>query len=116
MATPDPTQPTRVSDSLMQALAVSGVTRLFALSGNQIMPLFDACLETDIEIVHTRHEAACVYMAEAHAQLTGELGVALVTAGAGLGNPGRHRRVPGDAAGRDDRSLHTLQRAPDIGG
>ena len=86
MATPDPTQPTRVSDSLMQALAVSGVTRLFALSGNQIMPLFDACLETDIEIVHTRHEAACVYMAEAHAQLTGELGVALVTAGAGLGN------------------------------
>lgn len=77
---------TRGADLVIKSLAGAGVSRIFALSGNQIMPLFDACIDAGVEIVHTRHEAACVYMAEAHAQLTGELGVALVTAGVGLGN------------------------------
>ncbi|MEM7377813.1 MAG: thiamine pyrophosphate-binding protein [Pseudomonadota bacterium] len=81
-----PPEPFRVADALVRALCDRGVSRVFALSGNQIMPLFDACLGAGLEVVHTRHEAACVYMAEAHAQLTGELGVALVTAGVGLGN------------------------------
>ncbi|MEM6987726.1 MAG: thiamine pyrophosphate-binding protein, partial [Pseudomonadota bacterium] len=79
-------EPLRGADVIIQMLAGAGVRRIFALSGNQIMPLFDACLDAGVDIVHTRHEAACVYMAEAHAQLTGELGVALVTAGVGLGN------------------------------
>lgn len=70
----------------MQALAACGVRDVFALSGNQIMPLFDASLETGIRLYHTRHEAAAVYMAEGYAQLSRSLGVALVTAGAGLGN------------------------------
>lgn len=77
---------TRGADLVIKSLAGAGVSRIFALSGNQIMPLFDACIDAGVEIVHTRHEAACVYMAEAHAQLTGELGVTLVTAGVGLGN------------------------------
>lgn len=59
---------------------------MFSLSGNQIMPVFDALLDSNIRLVHVRHEAAAVYMAEAWAQLTGEVGVALVTAGAGFGN------------------------------
>jgi len=50
------------------------------------MSIFDACIDADIDIVHTRHEGAAVYMAEAYSQLTGNIGVALVTAGAGLGN------------------------------
>ena len=74
----------RGADSLVQTLALAGVERIFALSGNQIMPIFDACLEAGIELVHTRHEAAAVFMAEAYGQLTGQVGVALVTAGGGL--------------------------------
>lgn len=77
---------TRGADVVMQALAAQGVTDIFALSGNQIMPLFDASLDAGIRLFHTRHEAAAVYMAEGYAQLSGNLGVALVTAGAGLGN------------------------------
>ena len=50
------------------------------------MPVYDALLGRDIRLVHVRHEAAAVYMAEAWVQLTGEPGVALVTAGAGFGN------------------------------
>ena len=72
--------------ALVDALHAAGVRTIFSLSGNQIMPVYDAVIGRDIRLVHVRHEAAAVYMAEAWAQLTGEVGVALVTAGAGLGN------------------------------
>jgi len=71
---------------LAQAFVHHGVDTVFALSGNQIMPLFDAFNETSIRVVHTRHEAAAVYMAEAYASVSGRLGIALVTAGPGFGN------------------------------
>ncbi|MCZ0811721.1 thiamine pyrophosphate-binding protein [Roseovarius sp. EGI FJ00037] len=79
---------TRGADILVRALAEAGTDTIFALSGNQIMPVFDACIDAGLRIVHTRHEAAAVFMAEAHAQLTGQIGVALVTAGGGLANTG----------------------------
>ena len=76
----------RGADLLVQTLSRAGVTRIFSLSGNQIMPIYDACFDAGIEIIHTRHEAAAVFMAEAYAQLTGTVGVAMVTAGAGAAN------------------------------
>ncbi|SDY87988.1 acetolactate synthase-1/2/3 large subunit [Citreimonas salinaria] len=76
----------RGADLLVELLARNGVRRIYSLSGNQIMPIYDACIDADIEIVHTRHEAAAVFMAESWAQLTGEIGVALVTAAPGFGN------------------------------
>jgi len=76
----------RGADALIHALQARGVKLVFALSGNQIMPVFDALVNSDIRLIHVRHEAATVYMAEAYAQITGKVGVALVTAGGGLGN------------------------------
>jgi acetolactate synthase-1/2/3 large subunit len=76
----------RGADVLARTLASAGVHRIFSLSGNQIMPVYDACIDARIEIVHTRHEAASVFMADAWAQLTGEIGVALVTAAPGAAN------------------------------
>lgn len=76
----------RASVALVKILKSEGVETIFALSGNQIMALFDACLDEGIRIIHVRHEAAALYMAEAHARMTGQIGVALVTAGAGLCN------------------------------
>ncbi len=76
----------RGADVLVQTLVEAGVTRIFSLSGNQIMPVYDACIDTQIRIIHTRHEATAVFMADAWAQLTGEIGVALVTAAPGFGN------------------------------
>ncbi len=64
----------------------AGVSRVFTLSGNHIMPIFDALLSTGIEIIHVRQEAACVHMADAWGRLTGEVGVALVTGGQGHAN------------------------------
>ena len=76
----------RGADALVRTLEREGTETIFSLSGNQIMPIFDACLETGLRLVHTRHEAAAGFMAEGHAQISGKVGVALVTAGAGLGN------------------------------
>ena len=74
------------AELLVDTLAQAGVRRIFSLSGNQIMPVYDACIDADISIVHVRHESAAVHMADAWAQVTGEIGVALVTAGPGFGN------------------------------
>lgn len=76
----------RAADLIVQTLRAHGVTTVFTLSGNQIMPIFDACVGTSLRLVHVRHEAAAVFMAEAWGQITGDVGVALVTAGSGFGN------------------------------
>lgn len=74
------------SELIIRALRRRGVKTIFSLSGNQIMPLYDACIDAGIRIVHVRHEAAAVFMADAWSQITGELGVALITAAPGLTN------------------------------
>ena len=63
---------TRGADILATSLQRFGVRRVFALSGNHVMPVFDALLATDISIIHVRQEAACVHMADAWGRLTGE--------------------------------------------
>ncbi len=76
----------RGADLLVRGLQAAGVRRVFTLSGNHIMEVFDALLGSGIELVHTRHEAAAVHMADAYARMTGEVGVALVTGGQGHAN------------------------------
>ena len=71
---------------LVAALIESGIERLFSLSGNQILSVYDACLDAGLEIIHVRHEAAAVHMADAWGRLTGRPGVALLTAGPGHAN------------------------------
>jgi acetolactate synthase-1/2/3 large subunit len=76
----------RGADIVARTLQDLGVTRIFTLSGNHIMPIFDALLSTSIQLIHARHEAACVHMADAWGRLTGEPGIALVTGGQGHSN------------------------------
>ena len=76
----------RGADLIARTLSVAGIERLFTLSGNQIMPIFDACIDEEIELIHVRHEAAAVHMADAVGRLTGDPGVALLTAGPGHAN------------------------------
>jgi acetolactate synthase-1/2/3 large subunit len=63
-----------------------GVDRVFALCGGHIMPIWMRLDAEGIRIVDVRDERAAVYMAHAHAELTGTVGVALVTAGPGVTN------------------------------
>jgi acetolactate synthase-1/2/3 large subunit len=76
----------RGADVLARALSAAGAKHLFALSGNHVMPVFDAALDAKLPIVHVRHEAAAVHMADAWGRLTGQPGVALVTGGPGHAN------------------------------
>ena len=76
----------RGADILVRALDGAGVGKVFTLSGNHIMPVFDAVIGTGLQLVHVRHEAAAVHIADAWARLTGKCGVALVTGGPGHAN------------------------------
>lgn len=76
----------RGADVLAQALARAGTRYLFSLSGNQVMPLYDAAIGTALEIIHVRHEGAAVHMADAWGRLTGQPGIAVVTGGPGHAN------------------------------
>ena len=77
---------TNGADNLIKALELAGVSKVFTLSGNHIMPVYNAIFDSNIELIHTRHEAAAVHMADAWARLTGEVGIALVTGGPGHAN------------------------------
>jgi acetolactate synthase-1/2/3 large subunit len=80
------TEALRGADIVARSLARLGCERIFTLSGNHIMSLFDAALETRIDLVHVRHEAAAVHMADAWGRLTGQAGIAMVTGGPGHAN------------------------------
>ena len=71
----------RGADALVRSLVNAGVRHVFTLSGNHIMSVFDAALDVGLDLVHTRHEAAAVHMADAWARITGE-----------ARNRARHRR------------------------
>jgi acetolactate synthase-1/2/3 large subunit len=76
----------RGADIVMRTLERAGHHTIFTLSGNHIMSLFDAAIDTRHRLVHTRHEAAAVHMADAWGRLTGEPGIAMVTGGPGHAN------------------------------
>ncbi len=78
--------PMRGADILARSLAAAGLTRVFSLSGNHIMPIYDAAIEAKLEITHVRYEGAAVHMADAWARLTGEPGIVMLTGGPGHAN------------------------------
>ena len=79
-------KPLRGADIVARSLTRLGCRHVFTLSGNHIMSIFDAALETNLDLVHVRHEAAAVHMADAWGRLTGDAGIALVTGGPGHAN------------------------------
>ena len=76
-------QRVRGAELVVDTLATHGVKTIFSLSGNQILSVYDATLGRNIDILHTRHEAAATHMADGWGRLTEAPGVALVTAGPG---------------------------------
>ena len=78
--------PDSVAALIARLLKRRGVERVFALCGGHIMPIWMRLDAEGIRIIDVRDERAAVHMAQAHAELTGEIGVALVTAGPGLTN------------------------------
>ena len=67
-------------------LKARGIDRIFGLQGGHIQPIWDHVARQGIRIIDVRDEGAAVHMAHAHAELTGQFGVAMVTAGPGVTN------------------------------
>ncbi len=79
-------EPESVAAWIAHVLQARGVDRIFGLQGGHIQPIWDHLGKRGIRIIDVRDEGAAVHMAHAHAELTGMLGVVMVTAGPGVTN------------------------------
>ncbi len=70
----------------VKTLKVAQVKDIFVLHGGHLDPIFQACLDHDIRLIDTRHEAAAGHAADAYARQTGRISVAMATAGPGYTN------------------------------
>jgi acetolactate synthase-1/2/3 large subunit len=75
---------------LVEALHRAGSRRIFSVSGSGMATIYRSCAKAGIDVIHTRHEGAAAFMADATARVTGQPGLP-VTHGAGLTNAHRHR-------------------------
>ncbi len=71
---------------LVRTLKQEGVRDVFVLHGGHLDPIFQACLDQEIRVIDTRHEAAAGHAADAYARATAGFGVAMATAGPGFTN------------------------------
>ncbi len=71
---------------LVRTLKNAGITHAFCLHGGHLDPIFQACLDHDLHLIDTRHEAAAGHAADGYARQTGRIGVAMATAGPGFTN------------------------------
>ena len=73
-------------DLVVESLKNLGVGQIFSVSGGAINSIYRAAAAHDLPLVHTRHEAAAGFMAEAVSRQTGVPGVVAVTVGPGVTN------------------------------
>src|SRR3989441_12957825 len=66
-----------------QALRREGVPYVFTLCGGHIMSIYAGCLDEGSGVIDVRHEQSAAHAADGWARVTGQPGVALVTAGPG---------------------------------
>ncbi len=74
------------AEKLIQCLEQEGIEHIFGLSGGAAMPIFDALVDSPIQLILTRHEQGATHMADGYARATGKPGVVLVTSGPGATN------------------------------
>lgn len=82
------TQKTRAADHLVDLLVAQGTTHVFGVPGESYLPVLDALHGRDdrIRFITCRQEGGATMAADAHAKLTGRVGVAMVTRGPGATN------------------------------
>jgi acetolactate synthase I/II/III large subunit len=74
-------------EAVVEVFKAEGVKFVFGMPGGHVLGIYDGLYKTpSIRHVLVRHEQLAPSMASAHAQLTGELAVCLVTAGPGATN------------------------------
>lgn len=74
------------AQAIVRTLQAIGVSRVFGIPGIQTIELFDALADAPFQTVVATDERSAAFMADAHARVTGELGVLIVVPGPGLTN------------------------------
>jgi acetolactate synthase-1/2/3 large subunit len=74
------------AEKLVQCLEREGVEHIFGLSGGAAIPIFDALVDSRIQLILVRHEQGATHMADGYARASGRPGVVLVTSGPGATN------------------------------
>ena len=74
---------------ICKALKLEGVSNIFCLAGDHILPTLDVMADQDFRIIDTRHEQAAVHMADAWSRMTEQPGVCMYT------TPGFANAIPG---------------------
>lgn len=72
-----------VARNWIRTLKSLGVDKVFGVAGKSIVPLILACKDEGVDFVPARTESGAGFMAVGYALETGNLGVAMVTAGCG---------------------------------
>ena len=73
-------------EALVKCLEDFGVEYVWGYSGGAALPIFDALMDSPIELILVRHEQGATHMADGYARATGKPGVVLVTSGPGATN------------------------------
>ena len=107
------------AQALVKLLEQHGVTHVFGIPGAKVDSVFEALLDSPIELVLCRHEQNAAFMAQAVGRMSGKVGVCLVTSGPGVTNlvtglatatsEGDPVLAIGGEVPLDDRSKHTHQ-------
>ena len=74
------------AQALVKLLEQHGVTHVFGIPGAKVDSVFEALLDSPIELVLCRHEQNAAFMAQAVGRMSGKVGVCLVTSGPGVTN------------------------------
>ncbi len=76
------------AEAVVQSLIQEGQDTIFGYPGGAVIPLYDRLYMNQDKIHHilSRHEQAAVHEAQAYAQVTGKVGVCVVTSGPGATN------------------------------
>jgi len=74
------------ADVMIDIIHQQGVEYIFGLPGGAAIPMYDALVQSPIELVLTRHEQGAAHMADGYARASGKPGVVLVTSGPGATN------------------------------
>ena len=86
-----------VAERLVEILEENGVTHIFGIPGEQIMPMYKALSESKITHILTKHEQAAAHAADAFTRTSDNIGVCIATAA-----PGALNLVMGVAAAYKD--------------
>jgi acetolactate synthase I/II/III large subunit len=76
----------RAAQRVVETLSAYGIEHVFGIPGAKIDAVFDALLDSGLNVVVCRHEQNAAFMAAAVGRLTGTPGVAIVTSGPGTTN------------------------------